>query len=140
MLKTNNQDGFSAVELLVTLMIGALFVTAFYQVYTAIIQGNAAAKYQAVASDIAYSNLRKYTTRPSFSCDANTDLVTNPNAPGQVLSTSTTATPAQLPGPLVETVTVFAPRGCDIAYPVRIDSSAQYGSPAKKVVHSSYVN
>lgn len=140
----NTEGGFSVVELLATIIIGSLFVLAFYQMYVTTTQSNATAKWHATANDLAYSNLRKYTGRPSFTCDntstSTTNLITNPNAPGQVLSTSTTASPAQLPGPLVETIRIYAPRGCDPAYPAKIDSIVEYGSPVKKIIHSTYVN
>lgn len=138
--KIPKEDGFSAVELLATLLIGSIMILAFYQIYVVITQGNATAKREAVASDIAYSNLRKYTVRPSFTCDTNTDLVANANAPGQVLSTTTTATHPDLPGPVVESVRVFAPRGCDAAYPVKIESRIEFGTPAKRVIHATYIN
>lgn len=134
------EDGFSAVELLITLTIGALFVISFYQMYLVIVQVNSTARQHSVASDIAYSNLRKYTTRPAFTCNSTTDLTVNANAPGQVLSTVTTQSPGRLAGPLVETVRIYAPRGCDAAFPVKIESTAEYGNPAKRVVHSTYVN
>lgn len=135
-----HEDGFSAVELLATLLIGSIFVLAFYQIYVVITQGNATAKREAIASDIAYSNLRKYTVRPSFTCDTNTDLVANSSAPGQVLSTTTSATHPKLPGPVVETIRVWAPRGCDASYPVKIESNVEFGAPARKVIHATYIN
>jgi prepilin-type N-terminal cleavage/methylation domain-containing protein len=136
----SSENGFSVVELLITLIVGALFIMAFYQIYVVVIQGNAIAKQEATASDIAYSNLQRYTTRPTFTCDSNTNLLANTNAPGQIISKVTTQDPPHLNGPLVETVKVYAPRGCDTAYPVKIESIAEYGSPARKVIHSTYVN
>jgi Tfp pilus assembly protein PilX len=138
-----SQDGFSAVELLITLIVGALFVISFYQIYILTTQGNAVARRDAIASEIAYSNLRRYTEKPSITCDttptSTTNLVTNPNAAGQVLST-VTSTSSLLPGTITETVLAFAPRGCDLEFPIKVESTVTYGDPLKKVVHATYVN
>ncbi len=134
------EDGFSAVELLVTLFIAAAFVIAFNQLYLVITQTNAATKLQATASDIAYSNLRKYTTKPPFDCP-NNNLTINNLAPGAELSKTTISVlPSPLPVPYIQTVLAFGPRGCADQDPVLIKSIVEYGSPVKKVEHATYVN
>jgi hypothetical protein len=58
MIKDSLQSGFSAVELLITLFIGFLFIAMGYQLYTVAIQGNTQTRETAQASSIAYEKLR----------------------------------------------------------------------------------
>jgi hypothetical protein len=59
MMKTF-QSGFSAVELLITLFIGFLFITMGYQLYSVALQGSGAARETATAGSLAYAKLRDY--------------------------------------------------------------------------------
>lgn len=141
MKQTNKTEGgFSAVELLLTLFIAAAFVGSFYQLYTSIAQTNASARLRAVASDVAYSNLRKYTSKPSFTCNTTTDLTVDANAAGQVLSQTTDTNSTLLTNPYIQTIRVYAPRGCGSSLPALVVSTVEYGTPSQKVTHATYVN
>lgn len=52
------QSGFSAIELLITLLIGFLFVMMGYQLYAVSIQGSGDAREQSKLSSLAYEKLR----------------------------------------------------------------------------------
>lgn len=54
-----NEKGFSAVELLITLIIGSLFVIMGFQLYAVTITNGAEARQEAQASNLAYSKLRQ---------------------------------------------------------------------------------
>jgi len=56
-MKTD-EAGFSAVELLITLLIGFLFISMGYQLYTVSIQNSGEARELAAASNLAYEKLR----------------------------------------------------------------------------------
>ena len=67
------QQGFSAVELLITLFIGFLFVTMGYQLYSVSAQVSGDVREQSKASDIAYSTLRSLEANPtSLACPGGT--------------------------------------------------------------------
>lgn len=58
LLKT--RDGFSAVELLVTLFVASIFLFSGYQVYLAIIKDGGEVRQQATAGSVAYNYLQDY--------------------------------------------------------------------------------
>jgi hypothetical protein len=55
-----NSDGFSAVELLVTLFVAAIFLFSGYQVYLAIIKDGGEVRHQSMAGSTAYKYLQEY--------------------------------------------------------------------------------
>jgi Tfp pilus assembly protein PilV len=136
-----NDDGFSAVEALITLFIAALFATIFFQLRGVIVQNNATATQKALASSLAYSKLREITAEPAgFVCDNNSDLTVNASAAGWTVSTTTYTGTIALPGTITGTVLAFAPRGCAANQPILIKSVIQYGTnPVTKVSHATYV-
>lgn len=62
---SHTQNGFTAAELLITLIIAAVFVIGGYQLYTIVINDGAEAQYQAIASNEAYNQLRQWSEAPS---------------------------------------------------------------------------
>lgn len=138
-----NQRGFTTIELLVTLFVATAFVGAFSQIFTVIDRAAAEARWQSAASNLAYSNLRRYATAgdTSFICNSTTNLVTNPSAPGQVLHTTNySASTSGLPGTATVEVRAYAPMGCGTDVSLKIIATTTYGSPARKAVHATYVN
>ncbi len=57
-----SQLGFTVVEMLVTILVAATFALMFYQLFIASTKLSDNARRDAVASQIAYSNLQKYPT------------------------------------------------------------------------------
>lgn len=144
MAKHHQQSGFTTIELLITLFVAFAFIAAFYRLFTVIDQSTAESRWQSTASSLAYTNLRKYTVRPSdFTCNSNTDLTAGNNRPGQTLLEETDSGSGELgiPGEVTQTVRAFAPFGCADAstLPVKIESRVTYGD-YREVVHATYVN
>jgi prepilin-type N-terminal cleavage/methylation domain-containing protein len=54
------QRGFTAVEVLVTIIIGALFLLAFYQLYVAVSNINARSTWLANANQVAYAQVQEF--------------------------------------------------------------------------------
>jgi prepilin-type N-terminal cleavage/methylation domain-containing protein len=136
----DKEQGFSAVELMVTLVVGATMILAFYQVHVIVSRTDAQARQLSAANNLAYSNLRNYTVKPSFTCDATTDMTAPNNTPtGQTLYTKTSNNFTTLSNPVVETVKVYAPRGCDAGMPAKIESVVEYGNPSRKISLGTYV-
>lgn len=64
-MKINNQ-GFSTVEMLVAIFVGAVFIFMGYQLYDTITKSNQSSSELSVASTIAKSALQKYTHNESL--------------------------------------------------------------------------
>lgn len=71
-LKKTEQAGFSAVELLITLIIAMMFIISGYQLYTFTFSRSISAGQDARASDIAYNLLQAYR-RSEIPDDADTE-------------------------------------------------------------------
>lgn len=71
-----NLPAFTIAELLVTLFIAVIFVTAGYQMYTAVIADSGNARAEARASNVAYDYIRQYAASTSIvsPCVASTPL------------------------------------------------------------------
>lgn len=70
----NNSSGFTVVEVIVTMVIVVLFLFSFLQIYLLLESQRIGLARQANASDIAYSNLARVTSRTgltSADCDTN---------------------------------------------------------------------
>ncbi|SRR6266496_4744050 len=137
--------GFSTVELLLTIAVAALFLSAFYQLFTAVSQSNAIAQQQTTADALAYYALRGYNSAPSYTCDNTTNLLANANAPGQVILNQYTATGSayyifSLPIPITVTIRAFAPQGCGANTPTKLEATVLYGPQNKTAKHAIYVN
>lgn len=61
----SEQKGFTIIEVLVTLVIVSLFLTVFFQSYMLMTSQRVKVARQATANDIAHTNLRKVTARPT---------------------------------------------------------------------------
>ncbi len=161
--------GFSAIELLVTLFVASALVLAFYQLFAVIDEGNVHAKYTAIASDLASSNLSKYpkansspagsigsgtdnnncsgSTSPCrVTCDATgtsgnnvNNLSIRPTAPGSRIFYSSGDQVNGLPGTVNEEVRAWWPKGCSEKL-IKIESTVKYGSnPQRTIAQATYV-
>ena len=63
-----NQAGFTAVEVLVTLFIGVVLLGGGYQAYGAVINNTERGRTQSIASNIAYEALRREADNTSAQC------------------------------------------------------------------------
>lgn len=135
------QEGFTLVELLVTLILGTALIIAFFTLYRTGSAINTAATRQTIAKNFAYSELRKYSqAQPvswGFSCTSATNKVTS----GGQSITSTSPIPSGLPAPVVVTIRASAPYGCyapNTDMPVAIEVTVQYGPSNQKVIYAAY--
>lgn len=132
MTHTSNQQGFSAVELLITLFIAVAFIATGYQLYSTIVKDGGEARFRARASNLAYENLRRAgDTNPTCSATA---------------AVSTPAVPSNngLDAPVI-TQTISAPQGCNGTTwkdrVMRVEIRVTYGpqSNRQEVTHAVYV-
>lgn len=134
-------NGFTSVELLVTILIAATFIIAMHQLYAVIERTNSDARQLSTASALAYSNLRTYQSSKMpewFICNATSEVTTtNPQPAGQILISSSGTHP-QLPGTVTQEVRAYAPLGCGNEKPVKVVSKVGYGLPQKEVHHATY--
>lgn len=124
--RTSQQSGFSAVELLITLFVGAAFIATGYQLYSVIIQSSGDARFRAKASNIAYENLRRYSPQATNPCSAVTPT-----------PTPTVDAASGLSNPVM-TVTISCPYGTSSGTS-KVQVSLTYGSPQQEVAHAIYI-
>jgi prepilin-type N-terminal cleavage/methylation domain-containing protein len=119
-----NQAGFSAVELLITLFIAAVFIATGYQLYSVVIKNGAETNQRSIASGIAYENLRRYAPKVTAPCTSTSSTPTIPVDSG-------------LSNPSSITVTYECPFGASSSI-TRVTVSVKYGTPQQEVVHAIY--
>lgn len=146
-MQSEHSSGFTIIETVVTLAVVALFATFFFQLYLTSESQRIAVLRRSTASDLAYTNLRKFASKPSgLTCTTDMDLSANANAPGTVISNATYSftaetAPSILGQNVTQTVTAFAPSGCTTysANPAKIISEVSYGTSGEKIIHAAYV-
>jgi Tfp pilus assembly protein PilE len=127
MQKLRLQEGFSAVELLITLFIAAAFIATGSQLYTIIIRNGGDARMRAKASNIAYDHMRRYVTQATNPCSTFTPSPAPSIPAGSGLSSASI------------TVTVTCPYGTSTAV-TKVLVSVKYGSPQQEVIHATYAS
>lgn len=139
-ISSKSQAGFTLIEVLVAVIVAALFISAFSQMY--IIQSRLSTEMETYeqADELAYSNLRTYAFGKAptwFTC---TYLSGSP-VPVELIDSDD---PVEgLPGPVSQSVVATAPYGCGgssgaIGYPIKVVSTVTYGADGRKVVHATY--
>lgn len=145
--------GFTAIEMLVTIIVASTFLLAIVTLFIAVTQSLAMARNRATANDLGYSYLRKYASAGStpewFECDTTSgsgntnDLTINSNATGQVLESGTLTTAnTNLPAPITYTVRALAIYGCsglNLKKPIRVEATVTYGPNSTSIKHSTIV-
>ena len=156
--KRTGAEGFTIAELLVTVVVTSIVLIMFFWAYVTATYQRVNVARQAAASDIAYSNLKKFTTKPIVICDDSMDLTAAGSATktGKLLGDDTNATTTSTYGFIAESptelknrlgagasqkVVAFAPDGCTNfnGKPMKIESTVTYGTDGEKVIHASYV-
>lgn len=131
----NTQSGFTVVELLVTILVTAIFITIFFQSYNTLIQVNADTRTNAQARDLAYTNLRRY---PTIASTGKTCSVSSQN-----LSNTVNVTVHNYPqlGKVSEEVKIDFPYSCTTGDGIaKITSIVKYKNNSITVSHVTYVN
>ncbi len=132
------QSGFTVAELLTTIIVAALFVAMFYELYVILVGVNANARNTAQASNLAYANMRRYPTAAStgLTCSASTTYLK-----GASTSSLVTNSGYQDLGPVDEDVIATFPYGCSAIYDViKLVSVVTYKNGTLKLSYSTYVN
>lgn len=75
------EQGFSAIELLITLFVAAAFLVTGYQLYYTVLDSSGQARLRTIANNIAYDKLRFYAAQATDPCTAKTDATLNPSLP-----------------------------------------------------------
>lgn len=145
-----NSDGFTIVEVAVTLVVIGIFSIVILMMQTQVSNISVLEVQHTKASYLAYSNIRKYAndSPPTwFECVAPPPS-TRP--PGSVYSImSSIGRVDGLPGIVRQEVYVSAPYGCksgtaSFGMPIKVESVVEYGLPSsgtgsgRKVVHATY--
>lgn len=145
-----NSDGFTVVEVAVTLVVIGIFSIVILMMQTQVSNISVLEVQHTKASYLAYSNMRKYAndSPPTwFECVAPPPS-TRP--PGSVYSImSSIGRVDGLPGIVRQEVYVSAPYGCksgtaSFGTPIKVESVVEYGLPSsgagsgRKVTHATY--
>lgn len=142
-----NSDGFTVVEVAVTLVIIGVFSIVILMMQTQVSNISVLEVQHTKASYLAYSNMRKYANDSPpvwFKC------VDPPRVPGSRYTVMTsTGRVDGLPGMVRQEVYASAPYGClsgtaSFGMPIKVESVVEYGLPSsgagsgRKVVHATY--
>lgn len=119
-------EGFSAVELLITLFVAVAFLGTGYQLYSVIINDGGEARAQARASNIAYDNLRRYSPQATSPCSLVTPTPTPTIPANSGLSNASIS------------VTLTCPYTTTVAV-TKVQAVVRYGTPQKEVTHAIYI-
>lgn len=123
MKSTTIQAGFSAVELLITLFIAALFIMMGYQLYGVSISTGGEVRSKAAASNEAYTYLHYYSELSSqYTCAAINSGSKPSGIPANITLTLTCPNPTELPDLRMTKVT------------------ATKGNPSQEVSHAIYTS
>lgn len=90
---TNNTQGFTAVELLIAIVIGVMMLSAAYQLYSVGLASSGDAQRRTKASNVAYDILRaRQASSTSGSCSVSTGAVAIPSDSGLSNASASIAT------------------------------------------------
>lgn len=122
----SKQSGFSAIELLITLFIAAAFLATGYQLYSIVLKSSVTSRSRALASNIAYDALRRYSAQATNPCSTVTPT------PLPTIPTGSGITNAAI------TVTFSCPYG--VTSPTsKIQVTVTYGTSGGEVDHALLV-
>lgn len=145
-----NSDGFTIVEVTVTLVVIGIFSIVILMMQTQVSNISVLEVQHTKASYLAYSNMRKYAndSPPTwFECVAPPPST---RTPGSVYSVMKSIGRVDgLPGMVRQEVYVSAPYGCksgtaSFGMPIKVESIVEYGLPSsgagsgRKVTHATY--
>lgn len=121
-------SGFSAVELLITLFIAAIFLMSGYQLYTVVIEDSGRTRAESTVANVAYNYLRQYSTSAANPCVASTPI-TNQSISIEDINSPVLTIAITCPQPATTTLS-------------RIEASITYGTgtDATTVKYATYVD
>lgn len=121
-------DGFTAVELLIAMVIGVLLLGSAYQLYSAVVRDSGAIRQRAIASNYAYTLVRQYQKNSAVTKTPCAESTLTPSIPSSVgLSPNATAS-----------VAITCPHGVGTSIN-RITATITYFTPAQgQVIRAIY--
>lgn len=119
-------SGFTIVELMVSLFVAVIFLTAGHQMYNVIVQDSGEARQRAKANNIAYNTLRQYADSAPGACTPGT----------AVNNIQITPDPDGLTN-VRHTVTYDCPQST-LPRLTRVVVRVTYGADQQEVVHAMY--
>lgn len=97
MVKNNTSEGFTIIEMVVSLAVVSLFLAIFFQLYSVNVAQQLAVSRRAAAYDIATSNLNKISEKTGLpACTAAINTLVNASNEGAVIVSNAPSTPAAL--------------------------------------------
>lgn len=125
-MTNQKQDGFTAVELLITLFVAAAFLVAGYQLFSVVIRDGGQTRAESRAANIAYDYLRRFSGAVSNPCTSET-LVNNESINVTGLTD----------------VTIHVTANCllsDLDTVSKIEATITYNNPQETVSYVTYVD
>lgn len=121
----NAEDGFSAVELLITLLVASMFLFGGFQLYTQVSRDGAEANKSAILSSTVNARLQNEARNRSGNCSS---------VPANSVSESVSGV-----GTVSFTTTISCPNATELPALKYIKIDASYGSnPVRSVTHAIY--
>lgn len=121
-----NERGFTAIELLITLIVGMMLLFSAYQLYSVVIQSSKDASRRANASIFAYQLIRENSYLATYPCTSAT------------LSNVTIPASANLPTGSTANVQLACVTGNTSLNLTKISAIVTYGT-GNSVVHATYI-
>lgn len=126
MSTSRTQQGFTAVELLITLFVAAAFLVAGYQLFNIVIKDGGDTRAESRASNIAYDYLRRYSNTATNPCTVLSPL------------TNQTISVTDLSNVKVS-VAITCPQADALSLSM-IEAIITYGNPANTVRYATYID
>lgn len=126
MSKRQNESGFTAIELLVTLFIAAAFLIAGYQLFSLVVRDGGQTRAESKAGNVAYDYLRRYAPSATNPCSSVTPLNNSPITVEGLVDARITVT---LTCANSSTTTLS-----------KIEAVITYNNPTETVRYATYVN
>ena len=128
----SKNQGFTVVELLVTLIVSMLLLVSIYQFYNYVLADSAEARARAVASNLAYQYMRERAGQVAATCPA-TPIVS-------VITSHASTT--NLPAPASPNPAIRITTKCAVNAPTditQIIAEVMFGNPVTTITHATYV-
>ena len=135
-MRVYTHAGFSAVELLVTLIVGMIFLGAISQIYGTVLDDAGTTRNKATANNLAYTQARMLLPTLNSTCAANANVTLNSGTTPPAVDLSA------LPSPRSVSASLTCPNAA--LYPNsalwRVTVTVSYGNntPQDKVTHVLY--
>jgi len=128
MIRTRTpQDGFTAVELLITLFVAAAFLIAGYQLFNAVLKDGGATRAESRAGNIAYDYLRRYSNSATNPCTTQSPLINQPVTVSDISDVSIS-------------IAITCPQPDETPTLSKVEATIAYGNPSESLKFATYVD